>query len=115
MDAELLNRLGALQLYAFFDESKNMLTIHFINEEENKPDLMAYMLFNKSWDVREVINETSQLTDDKDIVEIHQNRVGIFEQDSSFDKLVKKAIQEISDTQEESETLTQVIKALFNG
>jgi putative ubiquitin-RnfH superfamily antitoxin RatB of RatAB toxin-antitoxin module len=117
MDTELLNRLGELCIYAWYDTSKEMLTVHFINEEVHKPDLMAYLLFNKSWDVREVVGETARLEDDREVIEIQHNRIGIFEKDSSFDQMVRKAVREMAKNEEnveKEESLTEVIKNLFD-
>lgn len=117
MNTELLNKLGSLCIYAFYDKSKEMLTVHFINDEENKPDLMAYMLFNKSWDLREVIEEKATLKEDREVIEILHNPVGVFEKGSSFDQMVRKAVLEMAKVEEnkdKEESLTEVVKKLFD-
>ena len=76
MDSELLNKIGNMDLYAFYDKSKNMVTVHFMSkEDDSRPDLMAYMLLNGSWDLREVASETSELHEDRDVVTIKQKRI----------------------------------------
>ena len=115
MDNKLLERLGTLQIYAFHDTGKDMTTVHFINEDTNKPDLMAYALFNGSWDLREVTDEVSVLEQDCEIITIKHERIGIYPAGSDFDNLLQKAIKEIARAEGNSEPITTTVRKLFEN
>jgi hypothetical protein len=97
MKNDIINKISALSLYAFADESKDgMLTVHFINEKSGKADIMAYFLLTHLWDVREVIEERAQVLPDREIIEIIQRPIGIYEKDSTFDKLMRQSLSAMS-------------------
>jgi hypothetical protein len=91
-DSKLLNKLSKLNFISFFDPSKDMVVVHFYNEEENKKDIIAYLLPSMSWDIRQVEKESSKLFVDKEIVTIHQKVLAFEPKDSLFDKMVRKGI-----------------------
>jgi hypothetical protein len=91
-DSKLLNKLSKLNFISFFDPSKDMVVVHFYNEEENKKDIIAYLLPSMSWDIRQVEKESSKLFADKEIVTIHQKVLAFEPKDSLFDKMVRKGI-----------------------
>lgn len=97
MNIKLLNKLSDLTFYGFFDPSKGLVTVHFFNEENDKPDIIAYLLPNMSWDVREIIKEISWLKDDKEIVHIFHKSLGIQDSDSEFDKFVRLGLTKMAE------------------
>ena len=61
MEMYILSKLSGLAFYGFYDPSKKMVTVHFFNEQKDKPDIIAYLTKNMQWDVREIIDEVSVL------------------------------------------------------
>lgn len=92
MDIELINKISNLTLYGYYDPSKDMVVVHFFNKDEDKSDILAYLKRDMSWDVREVLNEKSQLLADKEIVEISHKNLGIYTKDSKFDQFVRNSL-----------------------
>lgn len=114
MIESILNKISALSLYAFFDESKGMLTVHFINEKSGKPDIMAYFLLNGTWDVREVIEERAKVLPDREVIEIIHRPVGIYEKGSTFDKLMQKSLEEMSKAEASGGAKHNILEEFLN-
>lgn len=93
MKQDFINRISTLRPFVFLDKSKEMITIHFISDDGLKPDIIAYMLANKSWDVREITSETSTLLSDKEVIEVLHSPIGLYEPDSEFDVIAKRCIE----------------------
>lgn len=91
MEAELLNKLSGMTWRYYYNPSLNAVVVHFFNDG-SKNDLMAYLLSDMSWDLREVKSELSSLLSDKEVIEINQIKIGLFNKDSSFDKFIRKGI-----------------------
>ena len=90
MGIELLNKLSKLTFYGFYDPSKGIVTVHFFNQQEpDKPDIIAYLNKDMSWDVREITDEQSTLYDDREEVVIKHKPIGIEQSGSDFDKFVR--------------------------
>lgn len=115
MDTELVNKVSSLTVHVFYDTSKDMITVHFINEQSGKADIMAYHLMNGSWDVREVIDETAKVFSDKEVIEIRQKPIGIFEKDSGFDKLVRRAIEEMAKVDDSNVQTVDMINEILGA
>lgn len=94
MDVGLLNKLSNLTLYGFYDETKEMITVHFFNKDEVlKNDVIAYLNPDMTWDVREVVKEESVLRPDKEIITMFHNSLGVEQPDSQFDSFVRKGLE----------------------
>ena len=97
MEIALLNKLSDLTFYGFFDPSKGMVTVHFFNEANNKPDVIAYLREDMSWDVREIVDEQSELHSDKEVVTILHEPLGIEEHGSQFDEFVRLGVTKLGE------------------
>lgn len=119
MDTNLLNRLSNLAFYGFYDPSKGLVTVHFFNETENKPDVIAYLRRDMSWDVREIVEEQSILHDDKEVVTILHEPLGIEEMDGGFDEFVRlgltKMAQEVHGEDANLSELDTIFKVFENN
>ena len=96
MDTELFNRIADLTPYGFYEPCKGMVTVHFFNSESEKPDIMAYLKDDMSWDVREIVSEDSRLVDQEflgEVITIVHKHLGVYPKDSDFDKLVRSVLQ----------------------
>jgi len=96
MNTELLNKISKLAFYGFYDPSKNIITVHFFNEQENKSDVIAYLLNDMSWDVREITNETSTLHNDHESITIFHNCLGLEKINSQFDTFVRLGLEKMA-------------------
>lgn len=96
MDTKLLNKLSGLTFYGFYDPSKSMVTVHFFNEANDKPDMIAYLRNDMSWDVREIVEETSELQSDREIVTILHKLLGIEGPGSQFDDFVRLGVTKVA-------------------
>lgn len=96
MDIELLNKITKLTFYGYYDPSKNQVAIHFFNQQETKPDVIAFLNRDMSWDIREIISETSVLYDDKEIITVEHKKICTQQKDSDFDKFVRVGLKEMA-------------------
>jgi len=110
-DNKLLNEISGLSLCGFLDTSRNMVIVHFFNDDSDKQDIVAYLLKDMRWDVRKIVKEVALLTSDKEIVEIFHESMGVFECDSWFDKLVRKSLFGVRD-ESDSDLLTNTKRML---
>ena len=96
MKTELVNRLSNLAFCGFYDPSKSMVTVHFFNETNDKPDVIAYLNKDMSWDIREIISEVSCLYENAETITINHNRLGIEEMGSAFDDFVRMGLEKMA-------------------
>jgi hypothetical protein len=96
MNAEFLNKISNLTFYGFYDPSKKLITVHFFNEHENKPDIIAYLLPSMTWDVREIVNESSTLYPDCEVITISHKCLGIENCGSPFDEFVRLGLEKLA-------------------
>lgn len=97
MDTQLLNKLSNLTFCGFYDPSKELITVHFFNETENKPDIIAYLKHDMSWDVREIIEECSKLYDNKEVITILHKLLSIEETGGKFDEFVRLGLTKMAE------------------
>lgn len=88
MTKELTEKLSNLSLLGYYDKDLMMLCVHFFGEGD-KPDLMAYLRPDLSWDLREVLSEKVELFDDCERVCIKHTPLGMFKPGSKFDEFVR--------------------------
>jgi hypothetical protein len=94
MNLDLVNKLAKLTFYGFYDPSKGLVTVHFFNEQEqDRPDIIAYLHRDMSWDVREITAEKSTLYDDYEEVIISHKKISIEPHGSDFDKIVRSGLE----------------------
>jgi hypothetical protein len=96
MSNKIFERISNLSMYGYYDPSKDMVIVHFFNEEDNKFDVIAYLKRDMSWDVREVIGESSMLNKDSESITINHNLLGIYEKGSRFDALIREGLEGIA-------------------
>jgi hypothetical protein len=101
MSVNIFDRISGLTFYGFYDPSKDMITVHFFNEDNSKPDIMAFLRKDMSWDVREILSEKSELTFDKEVVTIEHTPLCKYPPGSDFDKFVRKGLAEMAKQAEE--------------
>jgi len=93
---DLLSKISNLTFLGFYDKSKNMVTVHFFNEENEKPDIIAYLRHDMAWDVREITGEVSVLNDDYENITILHNCLGCQAHGSVFDQFVRKGVTQMA-------------------
>lgn len=97
MDIPLLNKISDLTFYGFINPANNIVTVHFFNEQNDKPDIIAYLRRDMSWDVREIVDEISELKEDREVVEILHEPLGIEEHNGKFDKFVRLGLTKMAE------------------
>ena len=89
MEVELVNKISNLTFGAYYNESIDRVVVHFFNNEEKKPDIIAYLLPNKAWDIREVVDETSELDSTPpflgETITITHEQLGIYSEDRDWE------------------------------
>lgn len=114
MDIDLVNKLSNLTFASYYNPSLNMVVVHFFNKGEDKNDVIAYLNHDMTWDVREIVDESAELdvmkSDDflGESITITHERIGIFEQESKFDRFVRTAINSLLEKQKEEESLEMI-------
>lgn len=97
MNNDFINKISNLTLLGYYDESKDLIVVHFFNKDEDKPDIVAFLKRNMDWDVREIISEKATLFPDKEIIEIQYKQIEIFKQNSKFDKFVRSSLEKTAE------------------
>lgn len=92
MDLDLLNMLSNLTPYGFYEPSKQMVTVHFFSTEHKKPDIIAYLKRDMSWDVREITCEKATLLSDHEEIVVTHKPLSIQAKDSDFDKFTRNVL-----------------------
>jgi len=95
MRPELLNKLTNLTFYGFYDPSKEMVTVHFFNEKNDKADIIAFLKNDMTWDIREIESEESSLYENSEIVTIKHNRLSIESPGDSFDDFIRLGLEKL--------------------
>lgn len=114
MDIDIVQRISGLTFACYYNPSLDLVVLHFFNKNENKNDVVAYLKHDMSWDVREIVDETSELdTMESDgflgeDITISHERIGVFSSESNFDKFVRSAIDNLVQVQEDGESLQTV-------
>lgn len=100
---EILNKISNLIPHGYYDKSKDMIVVHFFSKNGDKPDVMAYLKRDMSWDIREVVEEKSTLLWDREVVEIHHTPISKCEKGSKFDKMIRDMLikLEIENTEDD--------------
>ena len=96
MNIQLLNRISNLNFYGFYDPSKELVTVHFFNEKENKPDVIAYLRHDMSWDVREIVKEQSILYNNKEVITILHEPLGVESTGEAFDEFIRLGLTKMA-------------------
>ncbi|MFA5024259.1 MAG: hypothetical protein WC523_04845 [Patescibacteria group bacterium] len=71
-----------------------MVCVHFFNQKESKPNLIAFLNRDMSWDLREIVSEVSILYDDKEVITVEHKALETQKKDSDFDKLIRSSLIE---------------------
>ena len=96
MDLELMNMLSGLDLYGYYEPSKEMVVAHFFGQGSAKPNVIAFLGRDLSWDVREITGEKSKLYNNREIVIIEHRPISIQPHGSQFDELVRKGLESMA-------------------
>ena len=101
MDVELLNMIAGASVNGYYDPSLGLVVVWFHNND-NRADIVSYLLKDMTWDVRKVITEESTLTENKEIVEIHHELIDIFDANSKFDNTIRSLLKQMTDQIDEN-------------
>lgn len=114
---ELISNISELNVNGYFDETNGYVTVWFHNNMIDKPDVVAYLKADMCWDVREVISETSAVKKDCEVITVKHNVLGVREQGSTFDVLVRKmlAAQVENEDQQIPESVLKMKEILDNN
>jgi hypothetical protein len=91
-EPDILSKISELNINGYYDSSNGYVVVWFHNSIKDKPDIVAYLQSDMSWDVREVVKETSTIYSDCEVVEMKHSSLGQHLLDSDFDKIVRKMI-----------------------
>lgn len=97
METDILNKISDASINGYYDPSLGLVVVWFHNMGDDKLDLVAYLLPDMYWDLREITNEKSTLHNDKEIIEVSHNRIDKFAKNSSFDQTVRKVLNQVID------------------
>lgn len=103
----IIEKISELNLNGYYDNSSGYVTVWFHNNLIDKPDIVAYLKQDMSWDIREVISEQSQIQSDRETITIFHNPVGNEIHGSEFDQIIRKMINALV---ENSKDLTEPIR-----
>ena len=92
MDIKLVNKISNMTITGYYDASSKLVVAWFFNSDGDKADLVAYLNPSMSWDLREVISETSVITDDRETVEILHKSLGLHAPGSDIDNILRKSL-----------------------
>jgi len=94
MDLDVLSKLAELSCLGWLDPSNGYVTVSFFNNlKDDKADMVAFLNQDMSWDLREVLGETSTVNETSEVVVINHTLVGVFEMNSEFDVLLRKMLK----------------------
>lgn len=103
MKVEFINKISDLTFGCYFSESLDMIVVHFFNKDADKPDLIAYLKHDMSWDVREITDEHSTLDGLQEFhgetITISHEQLGIYDKESNFSSFMKKSIRQMSENE----------------
>jgi hypothetical protein len=112
MNLETVNKISGLDLYVFFNPSSKIVTAHFFSSDGVKPNIMAYLKRDMSWDVREIIEETSTLEDDQEVIVVRHKILGIENKDGDFDKFIRVGVEKLIELLPGNPDLTRAAEIL---
>lgn len=114
MDLDLVQKISNLAFASYYNPSLDLVVVHFFNKDESKNDIIAYLRHDMSWDVREILDETSELdTMESDgflgeDITISHERIGIYNKGSNFDKFVRSAVDALLQKAKDEESLDMI-------
>lgn len=118
MEIDILNIISQASINGYYDPSLDLIVVWFYNID-NRSDLVAYLLSDMSWDLREIVDEKSSLYDNKEIVEIIHKPIKKFEKNSVFDKTIRKVlgqiIEHIPEEDENKSLELKMMKTILNN
>lgn len=115
MKSELINRLSGLSILGYYDDSLKMLCVQFFDNAGTQ-DFMAYLLPNLSWDLREVISETTELLKNKQVVVIKQKAIDVFVPDSWIDKMIRSTLKKLLENENfKNPTVLSILQNGYEG
>lgn len=109
MELEFINKLSNLAFASYFNPSLNKAIVHFFNEQEDKNDIVAYLNNDMSWDVREITDESSELSSLGEMVMVTHKLISVCVKDSDFDKFIRLAIDSLLVAQGNEEESLKII------
>jgi len=120
MEIELLNKLSNLTFASYINQSLNMVVVHFFNKDEVKNDIVVYLKPNMHWDVREIIDESSELDTlapqffGEDVTITHE-LIDMFAPGSKFDNFIRISINKMAQAEEIMTVDDRILEILENN
>lgn len=104
--SELEDKIVSMQFEGYYNPSLNTVVVHFYKNpkegEDAVKDIMAYYVpDNGDWDVREVDDEDTSLTENSEVIIVQHTPIKIYKKDSEFDNLVRSGLKKIWDNRSE--------------
>ncbi len=96
---EIISKISELNINGYFDHSNGYVVVWFHSNASDKPDIVAYLNANMSWDIREVLSEESVLTSDQETVIIKHKPISTEDSGSIFDLVVRKMLKGLIDAE----------------
>jgi len=96
----IISKISELNINAYYEPSNGYVVVWFSNSNIDKSDIVAYLQSDMSWDVREIIKESSTVYTDYEVVKIQHSPLGKYELDSNFDKVVRPMIDKMIESAE---------------
>lgn len=90
MNIDLLNKISNATIYGYYDPSLKLVTVWFYNS--GKANVVAYLMKDMRWDIREITDERSKLFEDKEIITISHKPIEKQTKNSEFDQVVRSAL-----------------------
>lgn len=113
VEREAISLIENLSINVNYDSHYDLIIVWFYSTN-NDPDFVAYLQNNIKWDFRKIKSKVSTLYDMREVIEIEHKRIGTFEINSKFDQIIRKALNQII---EQNEDLSQIekIKMILNN
>lgn len=110
---DILNTIANTSISFYFEKTLNKLICYFSSDEKN--DIVAYLLDDMSWDVREIISEHSVLNETSENITINHKPVSLEKPDSQFDNVIRKYINGVIEAEENNSTFDKIKNILANN
>ena len=112
----IIEKISDLNINGYFDNSNGHVVVWFHNVLSNKPDIVAYLKQNMSWDVREIVSEQSEVFAEYEIITVKHKCLSIEDNGSQFDILVRKMLDSlIKNTETELPASVKKMKQILDN
>jgi hypothetical protein len=96
MTNDIIGKLSNLTPMGYYDAELDLLCIRFFGDS-SKNDLVAFLTHDLNWDLREVIDEQTELSDAGQTTTEAHAKLDLYEPGSVFDKFIRAALKDVND------------------